>query len=117
MHFALSIGHPDDLVLFNLSAYSTQPCTTLTDVQGGNILREYLAVGIGPKDAHRHFHYFPGLSALPHLDVLWAGYPTGEPGNGARNRSTRPHDWLRINGFRPHGETVANRCRANSNTR
>src|SRR5437773_1485113 len=56
MHFALSVGQTDDFVHFNLRAHSAQPCPALTDVQGCNILREYLAVGVRPKDAHRHFH-------------------------------------------------------------
>src|SRR6266700_2291573 len=76
MHFALSVGQTDDFVHFNLRADSAQPCPALTDVQGCNILREYLAVGVRPKDAHRHFHRFPGLSALPHLDgpFGWLSY-------------------------------------------
>ena len=86
MHFALSVGQTDDFVQFNLRAHSAQPCPALTDVQGCNILREYLAVGVCPKDAHRHLHYFPGLSALPHLDGPFGWLSYWRTGDWAGNR-------------------------------
>src|SRR5439155_15546973 len=86
MHFALSVGQTDDFVQFNLRAHSAQPCPALTDVQGCNVLREYLAVGVCPKDSHRHLHYFPGLSALPHLDGPFGWLSYWRTGDWAGNR-------------------------------
>src|SRR5437762_8038880 len=117
MHSALSVGQTDDFVHLNLRAHTAQPCPTLTDVRGCNILREYLAVG---RPSQRCAPALPPLSwalgVSPSRQYLRLVILLENRVPGLEIACIRPHDWTRTNGFRRHGETVANRCRANSNT-
>src|SRR5438128_1396745 len=60
---------------------------------------------------------FLGSRRFPISTVPSAGYRTGEPRDWAGNRMYKAARLDAHQQFWPHGETVANRCRANSNTR